>query len=199
MQIRILLVEKYLHTEKELLQNLSESNTFAFEVLFFKYRNKVKGFTISIIPSYIDPEEIVQEVFVKVWLNRKSINPEKDFKAFLFSITKNLVLDYIKSAVNRRLKFVEEYIQQDMMNVEDNNEKLLENAEEKLHNLIQQIPERRKEIFCLSRFEGLTYRQIAERLNISENTVDSQIRNATAFLKKEFKKLIILGFLLFYK
>jgi RNA polymerase sigma-70 factor (ECF subfamily) len=70
-------------------------------------------------------------------------------------------------------------------------------AEEKLQKLINEIPERRREIFRLSRFEGLSYKQIAERLNISENTVDSQIRNALAFLRKEFRKIVVLAFLYF--
>lgn len=192
-------MEKLLHTEKELLKKLREGDSFAFEVLFYKYRNKVKGFAVKIIPSKIDFEEIVQEVFVKVWINKESINPEKDFQSYLFSIAKNLILDHLKSAVNRKLYFIGEHFQQDLF-IEDNPESLLiDAAEEKLQKLIMEIPERRREIFLLSRFEGLSYRQIAEKLNISENTVDSQIRNALAFLRKEFHKFIVLAFLYFFQ
>lgn len=191
-------MEKLLHTEKELLRKLKEGDSFAFEVLFYKYRNKIKGFAIKLIPTQIDPEEIVQEVFVKIWLKKETINPEKDFQSFLFSITKNLVLDHLKSAVNRKLYFVDEHFQQDVMTEEGGIEGLIpDDAEEKLLGLIKQIPERRREIFCLSRFEGLSYKQIAERLKISENTVDSQIRNALSFLRKEFRKIAILTFLFF--
>jgi len=190
-------MEKLLHTEKELIKKLSNGDSFAFEVLFYKYRNKVKGFTIRMVPAQIDPEEIVQEVFVKVWLKRESINPDKDFQSFLFSIAKNLVLDQLKSAVNRRLYFVGEYFQQDLQIDSDSESQINEETENKLSELIHKIPERRREIFLLSRYEGLSYKQIAERLNISENTVDSQIRNALAFLRKEFRKMAILGFLFF--
>jgi RNA polymerase sigma-70 factor (ECF subfamily) len=190
-------VEKLLHTEKELLKKLRGGDSFAFEVLFYKYRNKVKGFAVKIIPSKIDFEEIVQEVFVKVWINKESINPEKDFQSYLFSIAKNLILDHLKSAVNRKLYFIGEHFQQDLL-IDDSQESLLiDDAEEKLQKLINEIPERRREIFLLSRFEGLSYKQIAEKLNISENTVDSQIRNALAFLRKEFRKFIVLAFLYF--
>jgi len=96
-------VEKLLHTEKELVEKLKEGDSFAFEVLFYKYRNKVKGFAQKMVPSQIDPEETVQEVFVKLWLKKEMINPEKDFQSYLFSIAKNLVLDHLKSAVNRKL------------------------------------------------------------------------------------------------
>ena len=192
-------MEKLLHTEKELVKKLREGDPFAFEVLFYKYRNKVKGFAVKLVPAQVDPEEIVQEVFVKLWLKREAINPEKDFQPYLFSIAKHLVLDHLKSAVNRKLYFVGEYFQQDLLIDEGVESSSAEAAEEKLQKLIAEIPERRREIFRLSRFEGLSYKQIAERLNISENTVDSQIRNALAFLRKEFRKIIALAFLYFFQ
>lgn len=192
-------MEKLLHTEKELAGKLKEGDPFAFEVLFYKYRNKVKGFAQKMVPSQIDPEEIVQEVFVRVWLRKEMINPDKDFQSYLFSIAKHLILDHLKSAVNRRLYFVEEHFQKDLM-IDDGAEVTIpEDVEEKLLTLVDQLPDRRKEIFSLSRFEGMSYKQIAERLNISENTVDSQIRNALAFLRKEFRKMVVLAFLFFFR
>jgi len=192
-------VEKLLHTEKELVKKLREGDSFAFEVLFYKYRNKVKGFAVKLVPTQVDPEEIVQEVFVKLWLKKETVDPEKEFQSYLFSIAKNLVLDHLKSAVNRKLYFVGEHFQQDLL-IDDLQEgALAEEKLQKLQTLINEIPERRREIFRLSRFEGLSYKQIAERLSISENTVDSQIRNALAFLRKEFRKMVIMVFLAFFQ
>lgn len=190
-------MEKLLHTEKELVKKLKDGDSFAFEVLFYKYRNKIKGFALKIVPAQIDQEEIVQEVFVRVWLKKDAIDPEKDFQSYLFSIAKHLVLDHLKSAVNRKLYFVGEHFQQDLLEEDGLEASISEETEEKLQRLINEIPERRREIFRLSRFEGLSYKQIAERLNISENTVDSQIRNALAFLRKEFRKFVVLAFLYF--
>mgnify|MGYP001202679268 CR=1 FL=1 len=191
-------MEKLLHTEKELIEKLKNGDSFAFEVLFYKYRNKVKGFAMRMIPTQIDPEEVVQEVFVKVWLKREYIDSDREFQTYLFSITKNLVLDHLKSAVNRRLYFVEEHFQQDIIADCHADTHVSDDVEEKLLNLIDQIPERRREIFCLSRFNGLSYKEIAQQLNITENTVDSQIRNALAFLRKEFRKMVILLFLFLF-
>ena len=187
-------MKKFLHTEKELVKKMAEGDSFAFEVLFYKYRNKVKGFAFKMIPSQVDPEEIVQEVFVKLWMKKESVDPEKDFQSFLFSIAKNLILDHLKSAVNRKLYFTSEYFQQDLLSEDGAEGHPPEDAEDRLRHLIEQMPGRRREIFCLSRFEGLSYRQIAERLNISENTVDSQIRNALAFLRDHFRKMILILF-----
>lgn len=192
-------MEKLLHTEKELVKKLREGDSFAFEVLFYKYRNKVKGFAVKLVAAQVDPEETVQEVFVKLWLKKESVDPEKDFQSYLFSIAKHLILDHLKSAVNRRLYFVGEYYQQDLLTDEGADHSLDEDKKEKLQQLIKQIPERRREIFCLSRFEGLSYKQIAERLNITENTVDSQIRNALAFLRKEFRIIVSLTFLYLFQ
>lgn len=192
-------MEKFLHTEKELLEKLKEGDTFAFEVLFYKYRNKIKGFATKLVPTQIDPDEIVQEVFVKIWLKKECIDPEKNFQSYLFSIAKNLVLDHLKSAVNRKLYFVEEHFQQDLISEEDAEIQFSADTEERMLSLIQQIPERRREIFCLSRFDGLSYKQIADKLNITENTVDSQIRNSLTFLRKEFRKIITLFFVCFFQ
>lgn len=192
-------MKKLLHTEKELVKKLSEGDSFAFEVLFYKYRNKVKGFAVKMVPAQVDPEEIVQEVFVKLWLKKEALNPDKEFQSYLFSMAKNLILDHLKSAVNRKLYFVGEHFQQDLLFEEGPENQIREGVEEKLQHLINEIPERRREIFRLSRFEGLSYKQIAERLNISENTVDSQIRNALAFLRKELRVVVALAFLFFFR
>ena len=192
-------MEKLLHTEKELVTKLKEGDSFAFEVLFYKYRNKVKGFAVKMVPTQIDPEEIVQEVFVKLWLKKEFINPDKDFQSYLFAIAKNMIVDHLKSAVNRRLYFVGEHFQNDLLVDEGLDNLMPADAEEKLQKLINEIPERRREIFRLSRFDGLSYKQIAEKLNISENTVDSQIRNALAFLRKEIRKFVVLALLCFFQ
>lgn len=192
-------MEKLLHTEKELVEKLCNGDSFAFEVLFYKYRNKVKGFVQKIVPSQIDPEEIVQEVFVKVWLKKETIDPTREFQPFLFSITKNMVLDHLKSAVNRKLYFVGEHFQHDIASEYNTELNVDEDIENKLLTLIEQIPERRREIFWLSRFSGLSYKEIAKQLNITENTVDSQIRNALAFLRKEFRKMMVLFFLFLFQ
>ena len=181
------------------MEKLKEGDAFAFEVLFYKYRNKIKGFATKFVPTQIDPDEIVQEVFVKIWLKKEYIDPGKNFQSYLFSVAKNLILDHLKSAVNRKLYFVEEYFQQDLISEEDAEVQFPADTEEQILSLIQQIPERRREIFCLSRFDGLSYKQIAERLNITENTVDSQIRNSLTFLRKEFRKFATLLFLSFFQ
>jgi len=192
-------MEKFLYSDKDLANRLKGGDSLAFETLFYKYKNKVNGFVKKFSPNRIDSEEIVQEVFIKVWIKRDSINPDKDFQSYLFSIAKNFVLDQLKSSVNQRLYFSDDFFQKDMLIDElPDYDRMIEH-EERLLKLLEQIPERRREIFRLNKFEGLSYKQIALQLNISENTVDSQIRNALEYLRKEFKIKTMLLFMHFFK
>ncbi len=177
-----------LHSEIELVTRLINQDHFAFEVLFYKYKNKVKGFVLKFAPSQIDADDIVQKVFIKVWLQKEKLSIDKSFSAFLYTIAKNEIIDQLKSSVNRRIYFMGNNLIADLNIREqsDNTDEQL-GLEKKITELIHQLPERRKEIFELSRFGGLTYRQIAEKLEISENTVDTQIRKALKFLREKLK------------
>ena len=178
-----------LHSEPELVKKLQESDQFAFEVLFYKYKNKLKGFVVKLAPPQIDPEEIVQKVFIKVWLQREKIKPEKSFSSFLYTIAKNELIDQLRSSVNRKIYLMGDDLLADLNLPDLTGPSMQEELEQKLTGLIGQIPERRRQIFELSRYHGCSYKQIAERLNISENTVDSQIRLALNFIRREIRKV----------
>jgi len=186
-----------LYTDQDLAARLKEDDQLAFEVLFYKYKNKLKGFVLKLAPPQIDPEEIVQKVFIKVWMLRTRIDAQKSFSSFLFTIAKNEVVDYLRSAVNRKIYLVGEGLAEDLnIGDEAGNEAQLE-MEQKVGELIRNLPERRRQIFELSRYEGMSYKQIAAKLNISENTVDTQIRKALNYLRVEMKKIRIFLLILF--
>ena len=188
-----------LYTDNDLAARLKNNDQLAFEVLFFKYKNKLKGFVVKLAPSQIDPDEIVQTVFIKIWLQRSRIDPQKSFSSFLFTIAKNEVIDHLRSAVNKKIYLVGEGLSEDLnISEESNNEAQLE-MEQKVLELIRNLPDRRRQIFELSRYDGLSYKEIAFKLNISENTVDTQIRKALNYLRVEIRKMRILLLVLFAK
>lgn len=180
-------------TEKELIARLRADDQFAFEALFYKYKNKVKGFVLKFAPSKVDADDIVQKVFIKVWVQRTKLSSQKSFSAFLYTIAKNEIIDQLRLSVNRRLYFMSNNIIADLNITEQIDEEQLD-AEKKIEELICRLPERRRQIFEMSRFDRFTYKQIAANLNISENTVDTQIRKALNFLRQELKKIIISSF-----
>ena len=178
------------NNEIDVIRRLQEGDKMAFEILFHRYKNRIKGFVHKMVPPNISSDAIVQEVFVKVWLNRQHIDPLKNFSSYLFSISKNLVLDELKSAVNKKLAYEENTILEKALQVSEPMEHSEEEMEDMLHKLLHKLPQRRRQIFNLSRFEGLTYKQIAAKLNISENTVDTQIRKSLQFLRQEFNNFL---------
>jgi len=184
-----------LYSDNNLVLRLKTGDQLAYEVLFYKYKNKLKGFIVNSTPPHIDPDEVLQQVFIKIWLQREKLDPEKSFLSFLFTIAKHEVIDQLRSAVNKKL-----YLLGDMLtdlNIPDHSgSDPQQEMEQKVDELIKKLPERRKQIFELSRFDGLSYKEIAKQLNISENTVDTQIRKALDFLRNEIKKLHFIIFLL---
>jgi len=177
------------NNEIEILRQLRKGDEKAFEILFYQYKKRVKGFVHKMLPPNISSEEIVQEIFIKVWLNRLKIDPSKNFASFIFVISKNQVLDELKAAINKKLIFTGNQIIEEVSAVQSN-ESTEEEMETNLAEILQKLPQRRRQIFSLSRFEGLTYKQIAAKLNITENTVDTQIRKSLQFLRQELNNFL---------
>jgi len=174
-------------SDSELVLSLSKEDERAFNELFLRYHLKVYRFAVNILDSKSDAEDIVQEVFIAVWQNRHHIKPE-GFSAYLFGIARNQVHSLLREQVhfNHYLLFLE---QESEASSNATQEKInFDEVEGFFSGQIDRLPERRKKIFCMSRFEQLSYKEIARRLKISENTVDTQIRHVLNALRKEYLK-----------
>lgn len=170
-----------------LIKKLNEGNISAFNELFKIYSGKVFNFTRFFTLSTEEAEEITQEVFITVWENREKIDAEMSFSAYIFGIAKHKIFNLI-----RKKYYYNQYLEKSKNNNEINGEDEILNHElQKLINeCIESLPPKRKEIFKLSREEGLTYKEIAKKLNISENTVDVQIRKSLKQLQEVLKNYL---------
>lgn len=168
---------------------LKQGNSRAFEQLFLKYQKKLYHFGYKILKNKEEAENLVQAVFMDIWENREQINEEKSFSGYIFKIAKNKIYNMLRKKINEQLYL--NYITEHSSETEElrTEGSVSPQSEEMYEKLINSLPERRKEIFLLSRNDGLTYKEIALKLNISENTVDTQIRNALDFLRKKYKEL----------
>ena len=181
-----------MHEESKWLIALASGEIWAFDVLYEKYHRALYLFALKLTKNPHEAEELVQSVFVTVWEKRQTVDPAKSFSVYLFSIARNRFYAML------RKRIVESYYVNYILNqdhpVTDDLEKQIEDNEinEIIQKLLQQVPERRQEIFRMSRNENLSYKQIAKKLQISENTVDTQIRNVLNFLRKELPKYLIL-------
>ncbi|MEG1686182.1 MAG: RNA polymerase sigma-70 factor [Bacteroides sp.] len=177
-------------SETQILLQLKQGNKEAFASLYSKYWSKVYHFSKLYLTSKEDAEEIVQEVFIKLWDIRAFIREEENFEGFLFIITRNIIFNQ-----NRR-KINETYYKASVIAAFDNFYTIEEqidadNLKDYIDQLISELPPRRREIFDLSRKGNKSYREIAELLNISEKTVENQISEALKYLKKNVVLLSI--------
>jgi len=183
------------YDEYKCLSALVAGDFQAFNVLYEKYHRTLYFFALKLSKNPHEAEELVQSVFVTVWEKRQTIDPAKTFNAYLLSIARNRFFDML------RKRIIESYYTDYMMfrdNFIDNDIEIqIEEKEinEIINKLLQQLPERRQEIFRMRYDENQSYKQISKKLQISENTVDTQIRNALNFLRKELPKYM--KFLLF--
>ena len=170
--------------EKEAIIKLKTCNDkAAFAFLYRSYWAKVYNFTRLYITSAVDVEEIVQEVFIKIWENREALDEEQNFAGYLFITMRNLVFN--RSRKNLNEPFYQLSVIEAVEESYDIEEELdAANLRTHISALISMLPPRQQEVFRLSRDEELSYREIAERLQISERTVEHHLRCPKVSTKK---------------
>ncbi len=169
----------------KLFAEIKKGNRKSFEKLFKDYYNDLFAYTSVFIENKELAEEIVLDVFTNLWVNRKKITIYGDLKPYLLKAVKNRAISALRMKKNNFLgdEFLSNYAS------ECNPEKKIITKEEKtkITNALQLIPPRSREVFVLHRFEGLKYKEIAELLGISQNTVENHIVKAMKILRNYFK------------
>lgn len=193
------------HTKKaqrnqEWITQISEGNEEAFKKLFLKYYNGLCRFSSSMIRSPFLAEEIVQEVFAKVWETRKSLDANGNIKAYLYQAVKNKTYDWLEKKKIEG-KYLDEFALQND-EVEEENE-LTQKEEQfirEVQNAVEELPNRAQLIYKLHKKEGLTYKEIAQIMGISVKTVESQMGRALKLIRIYLAKIstIIITSFLFY-
>jgi RNA polymerase sigma-70 factor (ECF subfamily) len=179
------MTEKY--DDHTLVQLLQKGNVTAFDSLFEGYSQKLFGFALKYFKNESDAEELVQEVFVKVWENRQTLKSELSFKSYLFTIALNQIRKHFNKKATS-LRYLESLQNEpeftDYQAVNDDN---YESALQQINLIIEQLPPRRREIFIKSKLDGKSSKEIAAELNISAGTVDNQVSDALRFIRSQLK------------
>ena len=165
----------------------------AFELLFRKFYVRLCSFANKFLNDPEDAQEIVQEVFTKIWERRDEIDPEDSLKSYIFKIAQNLSINKLRrrkveSAYSEIHKLV--YIEQHEFSAHES--LLARELEENIAHSIGKLPTECRKIFELSRVEGLKYKEIAETLNISIKTVEAQMSKALRSLRIELSDYLTL-------
>ncbi len=190
---------KYL-PEPDICQRLSAGDERAFREVFDRFHRKIYQFAFNFLKDKEQSEEIVQDTFLNFWLYRHRLDPDKPIAPLLFTIARRTLVDTWRKVASSE-KFREHIYQFMEFTSNETEESVLAGDLERLtKDALSKLSAQQQEIFTLSRYEGLSYEEIAERLHISKDTVKYHLVNALKVLRAYFGKhdILYLYFLYFF-
>ncbi len=192
------MTEKGRDMESRCIAALKNGNALAFDELFRIYGKRLYHFSVGYLKSKADAEEVVQEVFMKIWHNRSSLDPGLSFNAYLFKIAYRQIAERFRKSLQEQ-KYLHEIATESIVLTDEINERVnYRSLLELVEKLIQQLPERQKEVIILRKIEGLPVAEIASRLDISPKTVEHHITEALKNIKAGLDTESIAGLLFFF-
>jgi RNA polymerase sigma-70 factor (ECF subfamily) len=191
-------VLKLMPSDFELVSNLRNDDTKAFDMIYAKYGVNLYRFALKYLRSVEEAEELVQSVFMKIWEMRKSIKADTSFKSFLYTIVYNDMCNlfrkrkYNKEFVAETLYFSNHYSNETEERID------YKSILNRVELIIERLPEKHKIIFMKSRQEGKSTKEIAQEVGLSSGTVDNYISESLKYIKSKLKSesvYIVLGFM----
>jgi RNA polymerase sigma-70 factor (ECF subfamily) len=166
-----------------LLVELKKGNEPAFNLVYLSYAKMLHKRIFTIVKDETIAEELLQDLFLRIWQKRQHINPEKSFKSFLYTVANNLVYDYLRKVASHKRA-----MNNLLMNANDcylHIEEALDakETERKLQDAIFRLPPQQKQVFMLCKMEGKSYMEVSRILQISIATVNSHIVKSNRFVK----------------
>ena len=183
-----------LMSNSELLNLLKEGDMLAFDAIYERYCKRIFAFVVRYVKSETDAEEIVQEVFLKIWENKNKIDVYSSFESYIFTISYNSTISLLRKRVTEK-KYID-YLKN--LQVAENVFELTDEVyytelNGQIQSLLSELTPRQKEIFLLSREEGLTHDEIAKKLGISSNTVKNHIVTTLNFLRANIDNGLVIN------
>ncbi|MCP4521232.1 MAG: RNA polymerase sigma-70 factor [Cytophagales bacterium] len=168
--------QKQLSYEREQLLYLKKGEKAVFEEIFNQHYTIFTRFAITIVHQGEIAEEIVQDVFVNLWEKRENLSIETNLKAYLFTAVRNASLNYLNSKEGKNQQVTTFSLEENLLIDEDSQNQLEFLELQHFINLsIRKLPPRSQEVFKLSRFEGLSYAEIASKLGVTVKAVEKQM------------------------
>ncbi len=172
-----------LHNEKELLHLIMQGNEKAFRIIFDHYRTKIYAYAMHLTESADLADEAVQDVFMKLWLNKERLQSVNDFASWLHTIARNTIFDVLKQMAKEKkgksklVSIQSKDSDADTVLLDKENQQLLAEA-------IMLLTPQQQEVWRLSRQEGLKQEEIAQKLGISINTVKVHMVSALRIIRQ---------------
>jgi RNA polymerase sigma-70 factor (ECF subfamily) len=186
------------YSDEELMREIKADNMLAFDVLYNRYCNKVYQFGEAILRSQWESESLMQDVFMKLWENRHSVQKDSSVKSYLFTTTYHSAI----STIRKKTREVEYMDYLKSIQVVDpgpvDMELEFKELSDKLEEALGRLPSRQREVYVLHKRKGLKYSEIAEKLNISVNTVENHMSRALKAIRKDLVNYTILSILFWH-
>lgn len=183
---------------EEIICRLKKGDKSAVDELFNYYYPRLYHFSRSILKIENEIDDILQEVFMKIWLNRQKIGSAETFNSWIFTITKNELLNLIRNNLRDHTFKDELFLRSVAEEYQTQNPLEYDEIKSCIDKTVAALPEKRQQVFILSRTEGLSNKEIAQQLNISEKTVEDHITRAIRQIKSSMKEMGIISILYFY-
>ncbi|MGA9292868.1 MAG: RNA polymerase sigma-70 factor [Ignavibacteriaceae bacterium] len=168
--------------DDQIVKAIINNDHSAFKNLYYKYYPKLIRFAWYRLHSADSAKELVQELFFRIWIKRHNLNPDKSVKAYLYKSLNNLIINHLKLGFSKTVS-IEDIKNPGSFDNEETKRDLIIDVEREINNL----PEKVKTVYILSRVEGYKYEEIAEICNISIKAVEKRMSKAFNFLRKAFK------------
>lgn len=181
---------------QELLTRLKNGDMLAFDQVYERYCHKLFSFVSKIVKDEAEAEDIVQEVFVKIWESREKLGDYKLLNSYIFTIAYNSSVSIIRRRIVDK-KYIEHLKNSSIIHSAPETVTEFEFNELNKHTqkLIDGLPERQKQIFLLHREKGLSYAEIAVQLGISKNTVEVHMVRALKYLRENIDNSLLVNVL----
>ncbi len=182
--------------QKKLVLGIQLGDEAAYKVAYLYYYEPLCIYILNFTTNRTVVEDIVQDVFLKLWTKRKSLRPDGSLNGYLYRLTYNTFIDLYRK--NKQLETdLQLFKRESLTELIEENEEQFQLRLEKVQKAIEELPPRCKEVFILCKQRRMRYKEIAEKLDISIKTVENQMGKALSIIRKKVKsKLAVLLFLL---
>lgn len=185
----------------QLALRIKNGDEYSFELLFRKYYVRLCGFANKFLNDPEEAREIVQDVFLSLWEAREDIRPEDSLNSYLFRLTQNKSINKLRRRlVESKYTEILQLVYAENREISPYDSLLVNELDNEIITAVGKLPVKCREIFDLSRMEGLRYSEIATMLQISVKTVEAQMSKALKILRFELKDylMMLVFFLLTY-
>jgi RNA polymerase sigma-70 factor (ECF subfamily) len=172
-------------SDSELVSAVKLGDSRAFDTLFMRWYPQVRRFIVSLIKDQALAEDLAQTVFLKVWNNRAVLSPEQSLRNYLFILSRNAVLDVLRSKNYKLRKDVAEAPVEVVSSYESFHQAEFRETYSRVLRIIAEMPPQRQSVFKMSRFQSKSAQEIADTMGLSVRTVEKHLELALKDIRRQ--------------